>query len=1692
MKPALAVLVILIIPLLFATLLQAEVFEAKKTGKHIAILKEETFAGKFPNKMQSLESSGIRIQSKLENTKILILDKENAEKARNQNIEVIEDFLIPTPEWLSQESNSSQTINPLMQDTVNLTGANVAQQLGFNGSGIIVAVIDSGVFNHSDLTGNILGHWQANSTFVGEDNSSQPCADHGTHVAGTIAASGSLKGVAPAAKLYDVKVGVTAQSCAIPFSVLLQGIEYAISKRANIISMSLGSYQIPNEGYHILEKAVEAAIEKNITVVIAAGNSGSGYSTLTSPGLAEKAITVGAVDKSNLITSFSARGPRADGMVKPDILTQGNSVNSTSYSGSSPTYATKSGTSMATPHVAGAAAILLQKNPSWTPKQVKEAIMFSADDLNILPQFQGAGKLNISSALNATFSLNNTYLKYKAKQGQNVVVNETIYNNGNSNLTLNLSISNFYAVYCQSKSCSDNFTLASITPSQITISSNSSASIQINITISSNFNAGTYIGSINFNNTVRPVSIVVPIANNFTIKTYNKITSPYTQESGDWMHFALDVPGNVSKMNITIYANNITYNLPGGTDFDYFILDPYKVGRCFEGTNLTISPFTCTLNTTSSTVIPGEWRISLHDYNKTNPVEIINGTVSFTFFENASATTDFLDLKMQNATHFSSNAFTVFNNQTNPNVFNISFSNITELWNDKAFNTSQIIVPSNIAIGSQSSSTIFLNVSLNGNNTPGTYLGKVRITSNQSHSEATLRISVPLTLQNNSATFSDPTSALPAMAENSGNELRYLNLLIPQNVPRIQANVTWGLGSNHIITYLFDPYDKLQLFSTNLTNSSGASNFSIRLISPAAGLWKVGIGRSSQYTSASDNYTMAMQAQYPDVNLTASFNTSGELNPVGVNVNSTFNAVLLIKNNGTVAINLTVANLTAVNCTLNEAASKAYAQQIQPGQNITFVWQVNSSIYPSCVLSYNVTFYDEFINYSNSRLSNKNVLVFAPSSTVSMQKTILNLNQTNNFTILFQGIPNTTYVLNATVFTSTTQLLKQINSTTNASGFYNTTLEFPRDFNTSNNQTGAHVLAITYASNSTFNVTSNLAINLAITNASGSTNISRGETIILTTHVRDASNQTYDFANASISALQFLANMTRISNGTFQYNFTTNFSTQLNFSIQVNASDEFNNFASNTSNVSISTARLTIQTNYTPTVPWNGILSINFSVARNSSLINTSNATLYLSNLNQNATLNSTSLAWNYSKVIQLSEVNLSLGARIVSTYQINASDEFNNTGTSQFNITILPLFERVQIPWLVNHNKTVIATLFINANQNISGDFSTIIFNATNITSPIYSNTFTMAPNAGNVSFSFPVYQSNYSPYNITVNLNYSNGTIIRNYTPATTFLLNEANISIFASNTSLCQGTSYNIIFNGTAKFANGTAITNQDANISTSVTQYLVALDSNGFYNTSIQINGSTQTVAVYINNTTLSNSVSITASDCTPVTATSVGSSGSQSSFSSIAAVPSTIPSTPKVVQKVSEQNATPVVKVEQTKKSHEFVENATISNKVIQIQISRDFHISNVTKIIITVQPLEKVDDILTIKEEIPTAIAENLDDITFSPRPFSIIGRTVIWKADNIEANEKLTFTYTIKTALSPETIDLLPKTKVELIPNEIQKSVNQVEANLEVEFAPNDPLVPKILSIALIIVALIVASYVIVEVFLKPQKPSS
>jgi serine protease AprX len=312
---------------------------------------------------------------------------------------------------LDRKVNVQASAGPSSSDSVydKVVRADDTWDQGVTGSGVTVALLDTGIANVADLAGRVLpvrddltGVVRACENLSGESG----CGDsygHGTFIAGLIAGSGAASGgehtgVAPGANLVSIKVAGRDGSSDV--STVIAGIQWAVSFKdrygIKVLNLSLGTDGTQTYRTDPLNYAVEKAWASGIAVVVAASNRGPSAGTIAKPGDDPWVITVGAIDDhgtpglgDDSVPNFSSRGPTADdGLAKPDVVAPGAHVVSLRAPGSAidtqfpnyidTAYRKGSGTSMATGVVSGTVALMLEANPGMGPDQVKYALAGTA------------------------------------------------------------------------------------------------------------------------------------------------------------------------------------------------------------------------------------------------------------------------------------------------------------------------------------------------------------------------------------------------------------------------------------------------------------------------------------------------------------------------------------------------------------------------------------------------------------------------------------------------------------------------------------------------------------------------------------------------------------------------------------------------------------------------------------------------------------------------------------------------------------------------------------------------------------------------------------------------------------------------------------------------------------------------------------------------------------------------------------------------------------------------------------------------------------------------------------------------------------------------------------------------------------------------------------------------------------------
>ncbi|MEU3427311.1 S8 family serine peptidase [Streptomyces gardneri] len=337
-------------------------------------------------------------------------------------------------------------VEAAMADSNAQIGSPKAWEAGLTGKGVKVAVLDTGAdLGHPDLAGRVA---ESKSFIEGQEVADRD--GHGTHVTSTVGGSGAAsdgkeKGVAPGATLAVGKV--LSDEGSGTESQIIAGMEWAAKDiDAKIVSMSLGSRE-PSDGTDPMAQAVNTlTAETGALFVIAAGNSGAPGS-IGSPGAADSALTVGAVDSADEAAYFTSQGPRyGDQALKPDLSAPGVGILAarSQLAGGSGLYTSMSGTSMATPHIAGVAALLAEKHPDWTGAQLKNALMSSSKTLDASAYALGAGRVDVAAAIaanvTATGSADLGFASWPYEENKPVTKTVTYTNSSDALVELNLAV----------------------------------------------------------------------------------------------------------------------------------------------------------------------------------------------------------------------------------------------------------------------------------------------------------------------------------------------------------------------------------------------------------------------------------------------------------------------------------------------------------------------------------------------------------------------------------------------------------------------------------------------------------------------------------------------------------------------------------------------------------------------------------------------------------------------------------------------------------------------------------------------------------------------------------------------------------------------------------------------------------------------------------------------------------------------------------------------------------------------------------------------------------------------------------------------------------------------------------------------------------------------------------------------------
>ena len=289
-----------------------------------------------------------------------------------------------------------------------------AHDSGFAGQGIRVLMLDTGYFTEHEAIpeDQIIAEWDFinnDGETQNEDGDPENQHNHGTYTLSTLGGriEGQLYGPAYEAEFLLAKTEDVSQEEPIEEDWYVAGLEWGESLGADVASSSLGYvdwYTLEDlDGQTAVTTiAVNIAVENGMVVCTAAGNSGE--DGIIAPADAFNVITCGAVDSLGVITWFSSQGPTADGRIKPEVCARGLYTYCATPDDTT-TYGELSGTSLSTPLIGGASAVILSAHPEWTPQQVREALMMTASQSESPNNYYGWGIIDVMAAINYIFPI---------------------------------------------------------------------------------------------------------------------------------------------------------------------------------------------------------------------------------------------------------------------------------------------------------------------------------------------------------------------------------------------------------------------------------------------------------------------------------------------------------------------------------------------------------------------------------------------------------------------------------------------------------------------------------------------------------------------------------------------------------------------------------------------------------------------------------------------------------------------------------------------------------------------------------------------------------------------------------------------------------------------------------------------------------------------------------------------------------------------------------------------------------------------------------------------------------------------------------------------------------------------------------------------------------------------------------------
>ena len=474
---------------------------------------------------------------------------------------------------------------------VESTGADKVHQAGYTGKDVKIGIIDTGVSDHSVEFGSRI---QERAVFVSEENGYSENITvvtdswgHGTHVAGL--AAGSTTGLAPEAEIYSAKIihsdfvlGAGNSGGEETTLGMLEAIDYLVNKTVDVINISLGQYHNLAEG--LREDVINyVTIHHNIVFCVSAGNSGTIYGdrgSINNPSPALQCITVAAADISGeYLARFSSKGPKPDYSLKPDLAAPGIGIQGPLNKDDG--YISKSGTSMASPIVAGAALLLIDflktNNIDYNPGTIKAALQLGAKNMGFSGWMQGAGFLNVSEALNilntSTLVNNTPNIVYLHPEKLPIDPYEVLFQGSSVefNLTVISSLTKYLNLLIPES-------LNGIVSSHnTTFEVGNSTLIPISFNIPSDYSLGSYNSSIEIGDTILVIEFEIrePLARILFEESFNLIASHgFTTEVEEIFGDASNTIGMYSSfIHYLSYENNysVTPHVSGPLSYEFLI-----------------------------------------------------------------------------------------------------------------------------------------------------------------------------------------------------------------------------------------------------------------------------------------------------------------------------------------------------------------------------------------------------------------------------------------------------------------------------------------------------------------------------------------------------------------------------------------------------------------------------------------------------------------------------------------------------------------------------------------------------------------------------------------------------------------------------------------------------------------------------------------------------------------------------------------------------------------------------------------------------------------------------------------------------------------------------------------------------------------------------------------------------------------